>query len=177
MSIINIELDTSEWFDEASIEEIISRKVVSAFANKMKNKIEEDIDEKFQEAINNKLLSLMEERINKYFSLDKEKTNSFGEKTGETTSLFSIYAEKMDSYLKEKVKLRDGGVASYSDKQTLTRAEFIIKKIGDADLQKAIDEQVSKISKLAQEQIKASVAGYISEKLTPHIEVPSLTKD
>lgn len=170
---ITVTIDMNKWLS-GSINDVLVNSLVTSLSGSLKHKVGKVVEEKVLELADAQFQALAEAKLEEFFTKSHQKTNTWGEKTGESYTIREMLLDRFKLYLDDKVDAKSGAESSYSG--SIRRVDFMLNQLAHKPLQAAIDETVKAFSAQAKAAIQANVSRYIAEQLAPTISVPALSK-
>lgn len=173
---VTVTVNVDQWLN-GSLEDVVVQSLTAHITGRLSATIEKAVkaavDTKIMDLVNGKFAELAEARVIEFFIKAHSKTDAWGNVKGEPVSIQDLLLVKFDQYMDEKVDGK-GRKSTYSGDNKLTRAQWMLNTLAHDGLKAAVEQTVADISAKAKEQIQANVTRYITEQLTPNIEVPKL---
>ena len=170
---ITVTISMDKWLS-GNINDVLVRSLTSTLSAKLDKQIGKAVEAKVLALADAQFQALAEAKLEEFFSKAHQKTNTWGEKTGESYTIRELLLDRFRLYLDAKVDPKSGAEGSYSG--NIRRVDFMLNQLAHKPLQAAIDETVKTFSDQAKTAIQANVSRYITEQLAPTISVPALGK-
>lgn len=123
-----------ESWEELPLSEVVDKKIETAIGklvDRLKDQIEKQIDK------------IMAQKIEEVFNAPFQRTNQWGDKIGEPTTIRDMVANEAINYWNQKVD-DDGKTSKYNSKQTMAEyhAKQVVKKVYDTELAAAVEVMI-----------------------------------
>lgn len=183
MAKFNITVEIDYIDEEGNLDQELYDRIVDSVVSKVSEKVsqniaedaEEQFDErkaKIQEKINEKLNSLMEE----FFSTPRNIYDNYGDVVRSNVTVKQTLKEACDKFMTAKVDSNGKETTSSYYNDTMTRVEYMVRKVVNKDMECAIARATDEISKAVKEKVSNEVKKQMGEKLGAFVGIDELLK-
>lgn len=170
---ITVTINMDKWLS-GSVNDVLVNSLTHALSAKLKDQVGKAVQEKVFAMVDEQFQALAASKLEEFFTMSHQKTNTWGEKTGQSYTIRELLMDRFKGYLDAKVDANNGSESTYSG--SIRRVDFMLNQLAHKPLRDAIDETVKAFSAQAKAAIQTNVARYITEQLAPTISIPSLSK-
>lgn len=168
---ISVTVNMDQWLS-GSLNDVLVKSLVANMAGRVEKAVAAAVTEKVLALADQQFQALAEAKLEEFFTKAHQKTNTWGEKSGESYTIRELLLDRFKQYLDTKVDAKSGAEGNYSG--SIRRVDFMLNNLAHRPLTAAVNETVKEIADKAKLQIQATVSRYIAEQLAPTISVPAL---
>ena len=184
MAKFNITVDIDYVDEDGNLDEVLYDKIVSSVVSKVSDKVVEKMTASVKEKIDEESLKVSEkisEKLNEYmkefFESPRDIYDKWGDLVKSNTSVREMLKNACDNFMNAMVD--DSGKPTTSSswgKQIYSRAEYMVRKVVNVDMERTIEKATEEISKKIKEKIATEVKTQLGERLGAIVGVDELIK-
>lgn len=160
---------------EAAIISEVSDRIIGEdeLFDRVRKAVDKRISKLFTDQADAQIRDAIDVAIKDGFEREYHRTNSWGEREGEPTTIRKELENVIGSYWNEKVD-QNGKKSTYHSDRNLTRAEWIMTKLVADDFKGHMKQHVANLGGVLKDQLRASLHGTVNELLTQVFRVNSV---
>lgn len=181
MAKFNITVDIDYVDEDGNLDEVLYDKIVNSVVDKVSNKVVENMTNSVKDKIDEESVRVSEkisERLNEYMEEFFEKPRNIYDKWGElvksNTCVKEMLKEACDNFMSASVDESGKPSTSSWNNKIMSRTEYMVKKVVNADMEYAIKKATDEITKEIKEKVANEVKMQIGEKLGAFVGVDEL---
>ncbi len=160
-----------EMIDE--VIEAASKNVSAQVRKEASDAIKKHVEAEWNDVLRAEMRTMAERIVREWIIQPRDLTNSYGEKTGKTTTFSEEILKLWRDYLDKPVNA-NGNEESYSRDGATTRIRWMIKKYATETVESEIKKMLADVSVEARERVKEAVSAFIAQQLAPRVELKAI---